>query len=403
MLKDGASKLRRVGLGIVLQDKEEKSDEIIVYLPEEFPFIDGKIADHKVKNETNLPDKENINRKTKTEATVSIKATWLGAPDSIRITSPDVVKNETVEIYRYADEQRYYWTKKGREPGLRRLETVLFGISNLPEARDGTKGWDKSSGYWVEMSTKLKHIILRTSKTSGEKFDYEYYINAKEGIRGDRDSLNNYRFIDTAEKYITDENGDRTFHRLDKRKYHQYAEERMCLDSPDISIGWTQGCSGNQEHPECYIREYVITNQELTIARIGNKRCVYTHHDQDDIFQKANALISQKCKDHKVTPSDSYTLETENETITTTNKKETHTTRNINTKEHGEKNINRTLTINENYNVTVGKDYIVNAGNIIFNGWNVSDTFSKHTSEISQLKQTIENYEQRIKDLEAKL
>lgn len=395
MLKDGASKLRRVGLGIVLQDKEEKSDEIVVYLPEEFPFIDGKIADHKVKNETNLPDKENINRKTKTEATVSIKATWLGAPDSIRITSPDVVKNETVEIYRYADEQRYYWTKKGREPGLRRLETVLFGISNLPEARDGTKGWDKSSGYWVEMSTKLKHIVLKTSKTSGEKFDYEYYINAKEGIRGDRDSLNNHRFIDTAEKYITDENADGTFHRLDKRKYHQYAEERMCLDSPDISIGWTQGCGNNQEHPECYIREYVITNQELSIARIGNKRCVYTHHDQDDIFQKANALISQKCRDHKVTPSNSYTLETENETITTTNKKETHTTRNIDTKEHSENNINRILTISGNY--------IVNAGSISFNGWNVPDTFSNHKSEITQLKQIIQDHEQRIRDLEAKL
>lgn len=395
MLKSGDSKLRRVGLGIVLQDKEDKSDEIIVYLPEEFPFIDGKIADHKVKNETQLPDKEGVIRKTKSESTVGIKATWLGAPDSIRITSPDVVKNETVEIYRYADEQRYYWTKRGREPGLRRLETVLFGISNLPEARDGTTGWDKSSGYWVEMSTKLKHVILKTSKKSGEKFDYEYYINAKEGIRGDRDSLNNHRYINTEEKYITDENADGTFHRLDKRKYHQYAEERMCLDSPDISIGWTQGCGNNQEHPECYVREYVITNKDLTIARIGNKRCVYTHHDQDDIFQKSNAILSQKSKDHTVEPSNSYTLKTITETIKSTNKTETHDTRDITTKTHTENNTSRTLTISG--------PYVVNAGSISFNGWNVPTTLGEHKDDIASLKQTIADHEARIKALEAKL
>ena len=79
----------------------------------------------------------------------------------------------------------------------------------------------------------------------------------------------------------------------------------------------------------------------------------------------------------------------------TTNKKETHTTRSIDTKEHSENNINRILTISGNY--------IVNAGSISFNGWDVPDTFSNHKSEIAQLKQIIQDHEQRIRDLEAKL
>lgn len=210
MLSDRQSKLKRYGLGVVTKDKDRKSDEIEVSIMEEFPFTDGLIVNRKESYTTELPDKQGVMRKSKADKNVIIKAIWLGE-DTNRITSPDVIKNETVVIWRYADTQEYYWTKEGREPEIRRQETVCYAFGNLKEP---LKRWDKKSSYFEEWSTHDKYIVQQTSQSDGEKFGYTNVTHAGKGKIFRGDNVGNYFRIDSGMKLVEHRNVSNTYHSL---------------------------------------------------------------------------------------------------------------------------------------------------------------------------------------------
>lgn len=188
MSKDRTSKLVPYSLGIVIEDKALDSDLIKVFPVEELPFVDGKVADHKPKYDVSLPDAGSVARKTELEGDAALIARWLPYGHSNRITSPDVVKNETVLLFRYADTDKYYWTTIFREPKIRRLETVCYMFGDL---KTPLKAWDKSSSYWMEVSTHKKKVQLHTSRSDGEAFSYDVIIDAKAGSMSIQDDAGN--------------------------------------------------------------------------------------------------------------------------------------------------------------------------------------------------------------------
>jgi hypothetical protein len=188
MLEDRISKLQVYSIGIVVNDKPRNSDMIDVYPVEEMPFLDGLIKDQKKNYNVTLPDHKNVSRKSKMEGRHFIKAQWFPYGHSNRISAPDVVRNETVIIYRYADTEDYYWTTIFREPKIRRLETVTYMYGNLTAP---LVSWDRKSSYWMEVSTHDKHVRLHTSKSDGEPFAYDIYLNTKAGTLEIKDDVGN--------------------------------------------------------------------------------------------------------------------------------------------------------------------------------------------------------------------
>lgn len=178
MQDDRSSLFRMYSLGIVMEDKKVDTDYVKVYPVEQLPYIDGPISEYKPKYEFSMPNIRGVEQKFTLEGSAIIVAKWL-ASDSNRMTSPMVHKGESVEIYRYADTDKYYWKTNAREPSLRKKEIVCHGYSNV---EDPLKPFNKESSYWHEIDTINKTMTVSTSKSDGEKYKYTVKIDAKNNV-----------------------------------------------------------------------------------------------------------------------------------------------------------------------------------------------------------------------------
>lgn len=200
MSPDRQSRLIAYSLGIVVTDKPRDTHEIEVSPIEDLPTIEKKLKDYKPEYSVQLPDAQGVSRQSKTSGLAYIKAIWLPLSQTNRKTSPDVIKNETILLYRYSDSETYYWDTLFDEPHIRRLETVLYMFGNLKEP---LKKWDKKSSYWYEISTHDKHIHLKTTKSDGEPFEYDVKIDTAKGNIVIHDDVGNIIKFDSAKDTIS--------------------------------------------------------------------------------------------------------------------------------------------------------------------------------------------------------
>lgn len=195
------SELKLYSLGIVVEDKPVGADMIMVS-PMEVLNIQpaGSIKDASTKFEGTLKNSSGKNFASEMKSTNYIKAKWLAFGQSNRITSPDVVANETVILFKFGDVDEYYWTTIFREAELRRQETVMYGFSNL---KSGISAFDKSTSYWLEVDTKKKSVKFHTAMNDGEYTEYDINIDTKAGTFSLKDKKGNSFFLDSQnDKFI---------------------------------------------------------------------------------------------------------------------------------------------------------------------------------------------------------
>ena len=109
-------------------------------------------------------------------------------------------------MFKFGNVDEYYWTTIFREVELRRLETILHAASNI---KSGISAFDKKTSYWVECSTRHKHIHFHTSMNDGEYTEYDFHIDTKNGTVLFTDKKNNHIFLDSkADKLIVNINKD---------------------------------------------------------------------------------------------------------------------------------------------------------------------------------------------------
>lgn len=234
MAQDLTGNLRIFGQGIVVEDIEDGSDVIKVYPVEHLSLVDGKILDYSDDYNASIPDAQGVERKATTSAKAYLTARWLPLCQSNRMTPPDVTKNETVVIWQFADTDKYYWTTVFREPGIRRKETVCYMYGNLEKP---LTTWDKSTSYWIEVSTKKKYIKLHTSRSDGEKYEYDVTIDTSGNEFRVEDSAGNSIVLETSIPCITVTNSDGTFFKLDKKDIEAYAPANMIFEAlKNISV-----------------------------------------------------------------------------------------------------------------------------------------------------------------------
>ena len=186
-------------IGIVIKTKLLTSNIIQVTPIEELHMADGPLAEQVYNYKTTLPNAQGVNITDTLKGDNIIQAEWYPNGDANRTTSPDVVMNESVKIYRYADTDKYYWTTMLSEPSIRRLETVRHSYGNLP---DGLKAWDDSSSYWHEVSTHKQLIQLNTTRSNGEKYAYNISVNPGSGNITIKDDSGNSVIMDSSKGTI---------------------------------------------------------------------------------------------------------------------------------------------------------------------------------------------------------
>jgi hypothetical protein len=223
---DRESSFKFYSFGIVVADKERKSFDIRVVPVEEITLATGQSEKMQVKTvganranvqrrqertavpmgqqtisyDISLPDHKKITRSQTLEGGLDIVARWTAFGQSNRITPPDVIKGETVMIFRVSDSDEYFWTTLMNEPSIRRQETVCYVFGNLP---DGIKAFDKDSSYWFEVSTHDKYIKLHTAKNDGELAAWDISLDTNKGILVITDNAGNDLTLNSGEGTLT--------------------------------------------------------------------------------------------------------------------------------------------------------------------------------------------------------
>lgn len=193
-MRGAKSKLEFYSVAIVVKDKERNTDFIEAYPVEALPFTNGPIADAIMTQQGSMPDAHGGMETGSVERSASVQAKWLGLACGNRNSSPDVVKNESVLLYKYSDSEALWWEDMGREPGLRRREVVLYVYGNegkfgVPLTRDNT--------YWLEVNCVEKHITLKTNRNDGERVAYELKLDTLNGLMTLQDDAGNSIFMDS--------------------------------------------------------------------------------------------------------------------------------------------------------------------------------------------------------------
>lgn len=219
------SKLNVYSIGVVAANKELTSKEIEVTPIEDAPMTNGEVTDAGQKITAKSTDTNDAAYQAEVPTANTVKATWLPLGSTNRITAPDVRRGEKVVLYRFADQDKFWWVTMEDDIRLRKLETVIFAISGT---RDEAKDASADNTYFMEWSTHKKLIHFHTSKADGEPFAYDLQINAKDGIIILQDDDGNSFSLDSHERTWLLINKDQS--RIEMNKTKLFIETKDLID-----------------------------------------------------------------------------------------------------------------------------------------------------------------------------
>lgn len=225
------SMLRPVSFGIAAENLKLKSKELECIPVEWLPYLDGELTSDASEVVDSGVDGQGKAYSASVTTSNSIKATWLPW-GSNRVTPPNIRRGERIMLYQFADKDEYYWKELGLDDGLRRLETIVYAISNTRD--EDTKILTPANSYSIEWSTHTKQLTVRTNKSDGEPFAYVMQLNTKDGVFTLADDDSNYFEFDSAERKITAQNKDGSFITIDKRVIKAFAPDMIHMQSQHI-------------------------------------------------------------------------------------------------------------------------------------------------------------------------
>lgn len=185
--------------GIAAANKKRKSDKLEITPTQDFPFTDDEVSSHVKKINSKGIDSSGNSFETEVKATVTLSATWMPLGQSNRLTSPDVRRGELVAIYRFSDQDFYYWITAAKAKKIRRTETVIYAFGATKEENVEL---DANNSYFIEISGHDGHLTVRTSKANGELATYTFQLNGKDGLATLRDNIGSQINIDTQKRLI---------------------------------------------------------------------------------------------------------------------------------------------------------------------------------------------------------
>lgn len=228
------SKFNIYSYGIVAEPKLISSREILITPLETMPFFDGDIRGDEANIKDEFVDKDNRPYSVEVMTDHTIKAEWLPLGNDNRDTPPDVRRGERVLIYRYEQNDKFYWQSTGQDQGLRRLETIVYRFSDTVD--ESTTKLTDTNSYWLEISTHKQNVQFQTVKNNGEKVAFGLQFDSKEGKLTVKDDLGNHLFIDSTQSYVELGNSSGSFVALDKNKILGQASDSITFKTKSFNV-----------------------------------------------------------------------------------------------------------------------------------------------------------------------
>jgi len=214
-------------MGVVVAPKSTNSRDIQVSLREMSSYMSGEAAvdPQQLEYKGETASGEQVQNKLVTDQNVT--ATWL-PHGSNRVTAPDVMPGERVEVWRVGDEDKYYWTEMGLDDELRRLETIVIAISGTPQTTENKTIGD-GDWYFIEWSSHKKHMMMSNSKANGEVVQYVAKFDYGNGKFSVADDLDNSIALDSVNALWQMINTDKSMFKIDKKNVEIIAQDTFKL------------------------------------------------------------------------------------------------------------------------------------------------------------------------------
>ena len=221
------SKLRPYSFALVAENKPPSTMEILAVPYEKQPYIDGQIKSNPNKITVSGTDAQGNAFQATATSDMVIKATWLKGSNTGQQTAPDVQRGERVQLYRYADTDKYYWISLGLDDHLRRGETVIRTYSGT--LTDDGKGSMPGYCWYSEVSTHSGMATFSTSMKNGEAAGYIIQLNAKKGVFIFQDTNGNQVEIDSVNALILLINAQKAAFSLNQKNVQVYAPDSISV------------------------------------------------------------------------------------------------------------------------------------------------------------------------------
>lgn len=196
MAEENQSEFRLFSIGVVVRSG---GNMIEVYPGEALPLVSGPIADYSIKNESkNIPDALGIKRSSTSTSKATVRAEWLPLGDANRITAPNVMPGERVQLYRLGDSEKYFWVTMLNDYKIRRAEDVKWRFGNMTLKEDKMTEAGDSTSHWFNVSGSSGVVQLHTSKNRGEAVIFDVVFDLKKGTWTLKDDRENYLKTDNT-------------------------------------------------------------------------------------------------------------------------------------------------------------------------------------------------------------
>ncbi len=231
MFDNDVSMFRCVSVGVAVENKKQRTAEgkinyeLKVNDHERKVFTDGPLVDKVDPLEYETQDDGGTALAGTAFVAQSIIATWL--PDSNRVTPPDIQRGEMVSLWQMGSSDKYYWRSLAKDEKLRRLETVVIGISANPDS--DADGRSPENMYFIELSSHAKTITLSTSQRNGEFCTYDFQFDLGNGRVVLQDNKGNSALFDSKNIHMKLLNQLGTFFELNKQNISGYAPKNIAF------------------------------------------------------------------------------------------------------------------------------------------------------------------------------
>ena len=222
--------LNCLGVGMVANNKETDTDEIMIHLPKNNPSQDGEVIAQVEEMDTTHSTSTGDSKTSKVLVSNTPSAKWMRL-NSNRITAPDVRAGTKVVIYQFMNSNSYLWTLYGLD-GTMRLETVVWAFSASPNIDENTP-ITPDNYYIFTISTHKKKIEMLTGQGNGEALGFQLTFNLEEGWWGSMDSAMNIFMINGVERSFTYTNQDKTTLSVNKKDFTLINEGNTLIQSKE--------------------------------------------------------------------------------------------------------------------------------------------------------------------------
>lgn len=233
-MQDMSSQFKPVSVARVLEDLEPGTEILLVGGLESNPGATGMQVSNTQSVEAKGTDSSGKEYSSTTTTDSVIKAKWLRW-GSQRLTPPNVRRKMRVMLYRFADQDEYYWEYMGLDGHLMRLESIVWGINNNANA-DGTSEVKPENMHTIEWSSHTKQLTLRTCKAQGEPFAYIFQFNLGEGSVLLADDIGNMVNLDSQEAIWIMQNSFGSHLKIDKNNIFAFAAELIKMETKVVQV-----------------------------------------------------------------------------------------------------------------------------------------------------------------------